>query len=266
MRFGFCAIAVLLTGLQAYGTTACNVPSPRDLAGGAQLIVVATATSKVSWRVDYVVYGTAPGSRELVAGDDAIISACFDVRPGATYLVCERRNASSSPAHVLTLRRIEDAGEDLSFLSRRHFVQRAEVLDALEQWTAGELPTPRFVRWIATADTADTERDESVTVHIIEDLEWLATDSQRLERLNGALAARVRSGPLQHLLASLRTFNPAENEQEFNSQARSAEETESWEDVYDQLNVLIGAVWESPEWRTAAEILSADEEKRATTR
>jgi hypothetical protein len=261
MRLAVCAIAVLLTGLRAYGTSGCNNPSPRDLAGGAQLIVVATATSKASWRVDYVVYGTAPGGQELVAGD-AVVSACFEVRPGETYLVCERRDPDSSPDRVLTLRHIEDAGEDLSFLSRRHFVKRAEVLDALEQWAAGELATPRFLRWIATADTTDTERDYSVTVHVIENLEWLATDMERLERLNGALAARVRSGPLQHVLASLRTFNPAENEQEFLSRPHSAEEVESWPDVYDRLNDVIGAVGESPEWRMAAEILSADEERR----
>lgn len=242
------ALLLALLAPPLHATTACNIPFPRQLAGGARLIVVGTATSPTSWRVDEVVHGKASVASEIEAGS-AIVGACFDIKPGQKYLVCVRDER-------INVRRFEDATDDLAFLKSRHFVTRADVLNELGRWSGGRVSTERFHRWIASADTTGVERDQAATVHVIDNLEWITEEIGKLEPLDADLAARFRSGPATAFYASFSRFPDVETEGDL--AMRSAAER-SWNEVWDSLNAMITAMYESCEWESAAMLVWMNE-------
>src|SRR5262249_4309080 len=124
--------AMVLGKRAALANSACNVPSARDLLGGARFVAIATATMADELRVDTVLYGSAP--RKTFDTKSERTRSCVTVQSGQMYLLAEICDDSVEAECVLALRELAQATGDLEFLRNRHFVTRDTFMEQLRLW------------------------------------------------------------------------------------------------------------------------------------
>jgi hypothetical protein len=228
------------------------------------LIVIATATSPTSWRVESVVFG-AGMTGDWIEDPKAMVEVSSEIQTGEQDLVAVvdlPADGTISPAQThYMVQRLDDAGAHLDFLSHRHFVDRAAVVKELDAWIAGDRPTPRFRWWIAGADLpgAAPPRSPAITMIAIVQLEWFSALVEDLERLDREQAERLRSRAAP-LLEVLRKFPPYESEAELEAATNGAEQPLSWYDLDTELDRAVAIL--DDERQVAAKLLWAEKQRR----
>ena len=243
-------VAILLAlAPGAFASTACVIPPPRVFVGGTRTVMRVHAVSESELEVVSVVYGHDRRGLLTLAGHD-LRNTCGNAEKGVDYLATEM--CGEDWRCTLSFRRLDQAAADLAFLNDRHFVRRSDVLRSLRLWRDGALATRRFQRWLAAADTDEVERNDSLTLHLIDNLETFTADIADLEDIDPGLAGAIRAGAVRRLIDDLTCLPVEETKCEYQG---SEQRWPSWQELYDSLNVALTAMYESPDCVRASEVL-----------
>lgn len=228
----------------AFADVACIPPTSRELLNGSRLVAVATGTADHGFDVQHVLYGTSKQSHFDARRER--LNTCGWPEAGETYLLVLNCGLWRPDDCGLSMRKYDQAADDLAFVRNRHFTTRAELLAHMRRWIGGEQSTKAFHEWIRNADTPESYGSGSVTAHLLGQIEDLADE---LEALN-TLAPQQAAAVLLRMPMLLRRLEELPNE--------------------EAMNVRVSAVLETffatPEWAAASATLRKSWDEKAGLR